>query len=294
MLQPGDILNGEYQIIEEIGEGGGGIVYKAKHLKLNIFVVVKQVKENVKDKIYRRQEADILIKLKNEYLPRIYNFLEIDSEIYTVMDYIEGDTLDKVIETRKNISQVDIIKWGRQLSNALEFLHKQTPPIIHSDIKPSNIIITPDGNATLIDFNISVLFDDSEKYSVGISLGYAPPEQCQDIETYKKAYRHQTKLDIDIDPDSIVGQFFSTTKSNLAQGINKKPKTNTLIIKNETNNDDIPHTVYLFNNKEAGKKDFGKHGTVLLHNEELSEIKDGGTEIVDNGTLIIKNYVYRY
>ncbi len=182
----GDVLGDSYQIIEQIGEGGGGIVYKARHLRLDTLVVVKQIREEVKDRVYRRQEADILKQLKHPNLPRVYDFIETDEGIYTVMDFIEGTSLDNILNNGSHYTQRDIVKWGRQLSDALAYLHSQTPAIIHSDIKPANIIINSNGDATLIDFNVSVLFDDSLKFSVGISIGYAPPEQYRDIETYKK------------------------------------------------------------------------------------------------------------
>lgn len=197
MLTVGEVLNGSYEIVERIGEGGGGIVYKARHLRLDTDVVVKQIREEVQNKIYRRQEADILKQLKHPYLPRVYDFVETDEGIFTVMDFIEGRSLEDILKRTERIPQRSIIKWGTQLADALAYLHKQTPAIIHSDIKPANIIITPQGDATLIDFNVSVLFDDTEKYSVGISLGYAPPEQYRDLQTYQRVTHIQAERDSD-------------------------------------------------------------------------------------------------
>ena len=83
--------------------------------------------------------------MKHTYLPRVYDFLEIDGEIYTVMDYIPGQSLDKVVNERGPIPQKQVLKWARQLAEALDYLHGQTPPVIHSDIKPSNIMADAGG-----------------------------------------------------------------------------------------------------------------------------------------------------
>ena len=180
----GKRLNDTYTLLETIGAGGGGIVYKAYHERLKTYVVVKKIKDQVKGLLESRAEADILKKMKHTYLPRVYDFLEIDGEIYTVMDYIPGQSLDKVVNERGPIPQKQVLKWARQLAEALDYLHGQTPPVIHSDIKPSNIMLTPEGDICLIDFNISLALDSSMKTSTGISGGYAPPEQYHNSNLY--------------------------------------------------------------------------------------------------------------
>lgn len=170
-------LNDTYLLLEQLGEGGGGIVYKAYHERLRTEVVVKQVKERVKGKIVGRGEADVLKKLKHPYLPRVYDFLEVDGEIYTVMDYIPGDNLGNVLKKTPGFAQKEVLAWAKQLAEALAYLHGQEPPIIHSDIKPDNVMLLPDGKVCLIDFNISLAFDPSMRTATGISKGYSPPEQ---------------------------------------------------------------------------------------------------------------------
>lgn len=176
MLQRGDILDDIYQIIGEIGSGGTGIIYKAYHLRLKRYVVVKKIKDEVAARVQGRAEADILKRLKHAYLPQVYDFLEIDGGSYTVIDFIEGQSLDYYIKNGYRIEQKQIILWARQLCQALVHLHGLTPPIIHSDIKPQNIMITPQGDVCLIDFNVSLDGRESSQIS-GLSAGYAPPEQ---------------------------------------------------------------------------------------------------------------------
>lgn len=178
MIGQGTILNNTYQIIEEIGAGGGGVVYKAQHLRLDTLVVVKRIKDEVVGHIAARGEADILKQLKHSYLPRIYDFIEEEDGIYTVMDYIPGQGLDKILAANSYFSQELILKWARQLGEALAYLHSLKPEIVHSDIKPANIIITPEGNVCLIDFNISTASDEGgRRMSIGFSAGYSAPEQ---------------------------------------------------------------------------------------------------------------------
>lgn len=176
MLRRGDILDNTYQIIEEIGHGGGGIVYKAIHLRLQKYVAVKKIRDKVMGIINVRGEADILKNLRHSYLPQVYDFLQIGDQIYTVMDFIPGESLDYYLKNRYTFQQKQIIIWAKQLCEALQYLHTRKPPIIHSDVKPANIMITPEGNICLIDFNISLDMDKREQIT-GMSSSYASPEQ---------------------------------------------------------------------------------------------------------------------
>lgn len=185
-IRQGMRLNDTYTLIEEIGSGGGGIVYKAYHERLRTYVVVKRIKEQVKGILDNRVEVDILKNIKHTYLPRVYDFLQVNGETYTVMDYIPGRSLDKVLAETRVFPQKIVLKWMTQLAEALDHLHGQKPPVIHSDIKPANIMLTPEGDICLIDFNISLVFDHSIRTSTGISGGYSPPEQYPDFYEYQK------------------------------------------------------------------------------------------------------------
>lgn len=184
MLQQGTCLNDTYTLLEELGSGGGGVVYKAYHERLQKYVVVKQIKDQVKGILEGRAEADILKKLKHSNLPQVYDFLEIDGEIYTVMDFVPGESLDKALKREKSFDAKTVYQWALQLADALAYLHKQNPPVIHSDIKPANVMLTPGGDICLIDFNISLAFDEGRRTSTGISKGYSPPEQHHNFQDY--------------------------------------------------------------------------------------------------------------
>lgn len=188
MLEAGIILGETYQIVGEIGSGGGGVVYKAKHLRLQTDVVVKQIRDEVREKIQSRQEADVLKRLKHPYLPRVYDFIETPEAVYTVMDFIPGMSLDKALVQYGKFSQKQVLQWAEELGEALAYLHGQKPPIIHSDIKPANIILTPEGHICLIDFNISIVIDSAMKATLGISKGYSSPEQYRDVREIQTHY----------------------------------------------------------------------------------------------------------
>ena len=185
-LQKGTILGNTYEIVEEIGSGGGGIVFRAKHLRLHTDVVVKKIRDEVRGRVSSRQEADILKNLKHPYLPRVYDFIEKEDGVYTVMDFIHGENLDEAIKKRGPFPQKQVQKWAEQLGEALDYLHSQKPPIIHSDIKPANIMLTQEGNICLIDFNIALAMGGAMESAVGISVGFSPPEQYRDPALYER------------------------------------------------------------------------------------------------------------
>lgn len=188
MLEAGMVLGNTYQIVGEIGAGGGGVVYKACHLRLQTDVVVKRIRDEVRGKIQSRQEADVLKKLKHPYLPRVYDFIETPEAVYTVMDYIPGTSLENALKQYGRFSQKQVLRWAQELGEAVAYLHSQIPPIIHSDIKPANIILTPEGHICLIDFNISIVIDASMKATLGISKGYSSPEQYRDVKQVQTYY----------------------------------------------------------------------------------------------------------
>ena len=176
MIKIGNLLDNTYMIEEKIGSGGSGIIYKAYHIRLKKYVVIKQIKNELRGKINERSEVDILKNLKHMYLPQVYDFITDDDDIYTVMDYIAGSSLLDELKKRRRFPQKKVIKWGIQLCEALSYLHSRATPIIHSDIKPDNIMLTSEDNICLIDFNVSLLFSHDVNV-VGFSEGYSPPEQ---------------------------------------------------------------------------------------------------------------------
>lgn len=164
-----------YQLLEKLGEGSGGVVYRAYHKRLQKEVVLKQIKSKGLSMTDKRQEVDILKNLNHMYLPQVLDFLVYDDEVYTVMSYIPGKSFRQLMREHASFSLGQLTRWGMQICSALNYLHSQNPPVIHGDIKPSNIMLTPQGNICLIDFNISFYLD--ENSILGYTDGYTSPEQ---------------------------------------------------------------------------------------------------------------------
>lgn len=175
-----EIIAGTYEIQGFVGEGGGGSVYLARHLRLDKKVVLKADKRRLSTKPeLLRREVDVLKNLTHTNIPKVFDFFVENDTVYTVMDFIEGDSLDKPLKKGERFSQPQVIKWAKQLLCALSYLHSEThgdPPrgYVHSDIKPANLMLTPYGDICLIDFNIALAL--GEENVIGCSAGYASPE----------------------------------------------------------------------------------------------------------------------
>lgn len=154
------IIASTYEVIQKLGAGGGGNVYLANHLRLNKKVVLKADKRKITTPAeLLRREVDVLKNLKHPHIPQVYDFFVENDTVYTVMDYVEGESLDKALKRGERFAQRQVIEWAIQLLEALVYLHSPIhgdPPkgFIHSDIKPANLMVMPDGGICLIDFNI--------------------------------------------------------------------------------------------------------------------------------------------
>ncbi|MDO4779281.1 MAG: serine/threonine-protein kinase [Tissierellia bacterium] len=181
----GTILDGKYEILKQIGKGGMSIVYLAMDRRLNKQWAVKEIAKrsdkNIDEIVINSLliEANLMKKLDHPSLPRIVDIIEEEDTIYIVMDYIEGESLDKIVKEYGPQPQDLVIEWALQLCDTLRYLHSQNPPIIYRDMKPGNIMIKPDGNIKVIDFGIAREYKEdglSDTKVLG-TKGYAPPEQ---------------------------------------------------------------------------------------------------------------------
>ena len=157
MTELGTVLDGKYEILKEIGRGGMSVVYVAMDLRLNKQWAIKEIKDDGSKDTQTllkglEREANILKKVDHPVLPRIVDIIQKDQKVYVVMDYVEGRPISEVLKEQGAQPQEQVIEWAKQLSSALDYLHSMDPPIIYRDMKPSNVMLKPDGNVKLIDF----------------------------------------------------------------------------------------------------------------------------------------------
>lgn len=175
-----EIIAGAYEVLGKLGSGGGGTVYLANHLRMNQRVVLKADKREVTTSpALLRREVDILKELRHPNIPIVYDFFEENGVVYTVMDYIDGESLNHPLMRGERFPQPTVIQWAKQLLEALCYLHSPThgdPPrgYVHSDIKPANLMLRGNGDLCLIDFNVSLAL--GVDCVIGASAGYASPE----------------------------------------------------------------------------------------------------------------------
>lgn len=172
------MLGSDYENIRPLdAKGGMGDLFRAHKKGLDVEVVIKRIKRKYIGRLDQQNEANILKGLKHQYLPRIYDVIPgEDGCLYTIMDYIPGVDLQQYVKQNGRVPQPLAHRWACQLCEVVAYLHAQTPPILHCDIKPHNIMITGQGDICLIDFNTSLVFQGDDTV-VGVTKGYAAPEQ---------------------------------------------------------------------------------------------------------------------
>ncbi|GHO87737.1 serine/threonine protein kinase [Dictyobacter formicarum] len=197
-LQINILLKQRYRIVEQIGSGGYGKVYRAIDTEfMDRQVAVKEMiqhglspQELAEAADGFKREAVLLATLTQSNLPSIYDYFSEHGNWYLVMSYIEGETLESYVRHRGGSLPVDkVIQIGIQLATVLSFLHTRRPSIIFRDLKPSNIMRTPEGQIYLIDFGIARHFKQGKaKDTIALgSPGYAAPEQYGRAQTTPQA-----------------------------------------------------------------------------------------------------------
>ena len=185
MTEIGAVIDGKYEILKEIGRGGMSIVYLAMDKRLNKQWAVKEIRKKgsgKNDEVVVNSllaEANLMKRLDHPSLPRIVDIIDNGVTIYVVMDYIEGESLDKILNEYGAQPEEMVIAWAKQLCDALSYLHSQKPPIIYRDMKPANVMLKPEGNIKIIDFGIAREYKEQNLADTTVlgTKGYAPPEQ---------------------------------------------------------------------------------------------------------------------
>ena len=179
-------FNDTYEIKSIIGKGGMSTVYLAEHKRLHTRWAMKEVRKQQGTRFDFLAESNILKRLQHPMLPRIVDIFEDRDCIYIVEDFVEGITLDGLLKQQKKVDEPQGLQWLRDLCGVLTYLHGQRPhPIIYRDMKPSNIMLQPDGSLKLIDFGIAREYkqeSNADTTYIG-TKGYAAPEQFGKAQT---------------------------------------------------------------------------------------------------------------
>ncbi len=184
MLQMGDLVDGKYRILRKCGQGGMSVVYMAVNERANKTWAIKEVRKDgswnfqvVKQGLLT--ETNLLKRLSHPHLPSIVDVIDQEGSFLIVMDYIEGRTLKDVLDEEGPQPQEKVLDWARQLCDVLGYLHSREPAVIYRDMKPSNVMLRPDGQVVLFDFGTAREYkrEGLEDTTCLGTRGYAAPEQ---------------------------------------------------------------------------------------------------------------------
>ena len=180
----GKIIDGRYEIIEEVGRGGMAVVYLAKCLVLNRYVAIKVLRPEF------RNDAEFIKRFKIEAQsagnlshPNIVSIYDVGNEgdtEYIVMEYVEGITLKQYLSAKATLPEKEAIDFASQICAGLEHAHKKG--IVHKDVKPENILITKEGILKITDFGIAKALNQGTITTGGMAMGsvhYFSPEQAR-------------------------------------------------------------------------------------------------------------------
>ncbi|HEY7983675.1 MAG TPA: serine/threonine-protein kinase [Ktedonobacterales bacterium] len=197
-LPPQSRLNGRYLVTGTVGQGGMAAVYKAVDARTRKQVAIKEMSqdglsptEEAEALAAFRAEADILQRLRHPNLPRVIERFSDGARHYLVMEFVEGQTLEQRQQAAGGgaLPEQEVMAWAGQLCSVLAYLHGQRPPIIFRDLKPANVMVTPQGQIKLIDFGIARVFSPGRVKDTQVlgTPGFAPPEQYGKAQTDARA-----------------------------------------------------------------------------------------------------------
>ena len=196
-LPPRTMLRKRYMLLKTVGQGGMAAVYQAVDTRANRAVAIKEMSQDglAPDDLREaldsfNAEARLLQGLSQDNLPKVYDSFSENARHYLVMDFIEGETLEqRLARAHGPLPEADVLRWADQLGAALTYLHTRKPPIIFRDLKPANVMLTPQGKIKLIDFGIARNFTPTRKRDTQAlgTPGYAPPEQYGSAQTDPRA-----------------------------------------------------------------------------------------------------------
>jgi len=194
-VRTGEVLKGRYQIESILGEGGMGTVYLARDLLTDRLRAIKELyPDPLADearlraaRLQFRREAEALSKLRHSNIPRVSDYFDLDENDYLVMDFIEGESLADILSRKKRPTERLAYAWLEQILDALDYCHRHQ--VLHRDVKPANIILTPEGRVMLVDFGLIKVYDPHNPRTATIVRGLGTPEYTP-LEQYDTGAGH--------------------------------------------------------------------------------------------------------
>jgi serine/threonine protein kinase len=186
-LTPGTIVQGRYEIVAPVGQGGLGTVYRVVDVlfgRSNVYALKEQWEQSPSARKQFAREGAWLKALSHPNIPKVLEYFQWENRLYLVMNFVEGDNLERRLAANgsRPLPEAQVIAWVLPICDALHYLHTRRPPIIHRDVKPSNIIVTPAGHSVLVDMGIAKEHAPGSNATATFvrkagTEGYAPPEQ---------------------------------------------------------------------------------------------------------------------
>jgi len=180
------ILQGRWEIVKQLGQGGMGTIYLAQDLRLaNRLCVLKRLRVDFFREEDRQQalaffqrEMTVLSSLTHPNIVVIHDYFEEDGNYFLVMEYVEGENLQhKLMDQGHPFTEFEVKEWAAKVCEVLDHLHSHRPPVIYRDLKPSNIMVDTAGDIKLVDFGIARPYAEDSDNTHVVSGGYSPPEQ---------------------------------------------------------------------------------------------------------------------
>ena len=189
-MQPGVVLQSRYAIEGTLGVGGMSVVYRGRDLRFKDVVrpcAIKEMFQSAPDSNTRllnlknfERELGLLATLAHPAIPKVYDFFEENGRFYLILELIPGTDLETALDQAGGpLPEERVARWSAQICDVLAYLHNRTPePIVFRDLKPSNVMVTPDERIVLIDFGIARNLNRGDRKGTMIGTeGYSPPEQ---------------------------------------------------------------------------------------------------------------------
>lgn len=182
----GSIVNNRYRILAVVGRGGLGVVYRVADIlysSKNVYALKELADSSPGARKQFELESKWLQELNHNNIPKVRESFEWDERVYLVMDYVDGENLEQYLRrTSHPLAEDQALQWMLPICDSLQYLHTRTPPLLHRDVKPANIIVTPGGHPVLVDFGIAKAHLPGMNQTVTFvrkagTEGYAPPEQ---------------------------------------------------------------------------------------------------------------------